>query len=150
MVSTGGMGNSMFNKPFCAALYALALAVVPISSGPISGAWAANEPVEGVDVFIKTQPSSVVIIQVTTNAKGEFTLKRLGVGKYTMQLGGKNIEAVKAAGGEWTVTLQPASREHKSLPPQTYAVRADTKGAVQVDLVVPDGLAITYAGKLTR
>ncbi len=135
----------MFIKPFCAALCMLALAVTPIS-----GAWAANEPVEGVDVFIKTQPSSVVIIQVTTNAKGEFTLKRLGVGKYTMQLGGKNIDAVKAAGGEWTVALQPISREHKSLPPQTYVVRADAKGALQVELVVPDGLAITYAGKLTR
>ena len=139
----------MFSKPFCAALYALAFAVVPISSAPISGARAANEPVEGIDVFIKTQPSSVVIIQVTTNARGEFTLKRLGVGKYTMQLGGKNIDAAKAAGGEWTVALQPVSREHKSLPPQTYTVRANAKGAMQVDLVIPDG-AITYAGKLTR
>ena len=139
----------MFSKPFCAALSALAFAIVPISSAPISGAWAANEPVEGVDVFIKTQPSSVVIIQVTTNAKGEFTLKRLGVGKYTMQLGGKNIDAAKAAGSEWTVALQPISREHKSLPPQIYAIRADAKGALQVDLVVQDG-AITYAGKLTR
>ena len=134
----------MFIKPFCAALGALAFAITPIS-----GVWAANEPAPGVDVFIKTQPSSVVIIQVTTNAKGEFTLKRLGVGKYTMQLGGKNIEAAKAAGGEWTVALQPASREHKSLPPQIYAVRADAKGALQVDLVVLDG-AVTYAGKLTR
>lgn len=134
----------MFSKPFCVALCAVAFAVMPIS-----GAWAANEPIEGIDVIIKTLPSSVVIIQVTTDAKGEFTLKRLGVGKYTMQFGGKNIDAVKAAGGEWTVELQPASREHKSLPPQTYAVRVDSKGALQVDLVVPDG-AITYAGKLTR
>jgi hypothetical protein len=135
----------MFIKPFCAALYALAFAITPIC-----GAWAANEPAPGVDVFIKTQPSSVVIIQVTTNAKGEFTLKRLGVGKYTMQLGGKNIEAEKAAASVWTITLQPISLAHKSLPPQTYAVRADAKGAVQVELVVPDGQAVTYAGTLTR
>ena len=135
----------MFSKPFCAALCAVAFAVTPVS-----GAWAANEPIAGIDVIIKTQPSSVVIIQVTTNADGEFTLKRLGVGKYTMQLGGKNIDAVKAAGGEWTVALQPISREHKSLPPQTYTVRVDAKGALQVDLVVPDGQAISYAGKLTR
>lgn len=135
----------MFIKPFCAALYALAFVVAPTS-----GAWAANEPVAGIDVIIKTQPNSIVIIQVTTNAKGEFTLKRLGVGKYTMQLGGKNIEAEKAARGEWTIALRPVSVEHKSLQPQTYTVRADAKGAVQVELVVPDGQAISYAGTLTR
>lgn len=135
----------MFIKSFYAALCALAFAATPIC-----GAWAANEPVAGIDVIIKTQPSSVVIIQVTTNAKGEFTLKRLGVGKYTMQLGGKNIEAEKAAAGAWTITLQPISVAHKALPPQTYAVRVDAKGAVQVELVVPDGQAISYAGTLTR
>lgn len=135
----------MFIKPFCAALHALAFAVTSIP-----GAWAANEPVAGIDVIIKTQPNSIVIIQVTTNAKGEFTLKRLGVGKYTMQLGGKNIDAVKAAGGAWTIALRPVSVEHKSLQPQIYAVRADAKGAVQVELVVPDGQAISYAGTLTR
>lgn len=135
----------MFIKSFCAAFCLLALAVAPIA-----GAWAANEPVPGVDVIIKTQPNSIVIIQVTTDAKGEFTLKRLGVGKYTMQLGGKNIDAVKAAGGAWTIALQPVSVAHKSLPPQTYTVRADAKGALQVELVVPDGQAISYAGTLTR
>lgn|GEM_PF-687998 len=132
-------------KPFSAALCALAFAVAPIS-----GAWAANEPVAGIDVIIKTQPNGIVIIQVTTNAKGEFVLKRLGVGKYTMQLGGKNIDAVKAAGGPWTIALRPVSVEHKALQPQTYTVRADAKGALQVELVVPDGHAISYAGTLTR
>jgi hypothetical protein len=135
----------MLIKSFCAAFCLLALAVVPVS-----GAGAANEPVPGVDVFIKTQPNSIVIIQVTTDGKGEFTLKRLGVGKYTMLLGGKNIDALKAAGGAWTIALRPVSVAHKSLPPQTYTVRADAKGAVQVDLVVPDGQAISYAGTLTR
>jgi hypothetical protein len=141
----GPAGNAMFIKSFCAAFYLLALAVVPIS-----GAAAANEPVPGIDVIIKTQPNSVVIIQVTTNAKGEFTLKRLGVGKYTMQLGGKNIDAMKAAGGAWTIALRPASVAHKSLQSQTYTVRADAKGVLQVELVVPDGHAISYAGTLTR
>jgi hypothetical protein len=135
----------MFIKSFCAAFCLLALGFVPIS-----GAGAADEPVPGIDVTIKTQPNGIVIIQVTTDGKGEFTLKRLGVGKYTMQLGGKNIDAMKAAGAAWTIALRPVSVAHKSLPPQTYTVRADAKGAVQVDLVVPDGQAISYGGTLTR
>ncbi len=140
----------MFIKPFCVALCALAFAIVPIFSVPISGAWAANEPAPGIDVIVKTHPNSIVIIQSTTNDKGEFNLKLLAAGKYTMQLGGKNIEAAKAAGGAWTIVLQPVSRDHKSVQPQTYAVKADAKGALQVDFIVPDGQVISYAGKLTR
>ncbi len=135
----------MFSRPFRATLYALAFAMAPIF-----GAGAANDPVPETDVIIKTQPSSVVIIQVTTNAKGEFTLKRLGMGKYTMQLAGKNIDVGKAAGVEWAIVLQPISREHRSFQPQAYSMKADARGAVQVDLVVPEGETITYAGKLTR
>jgi hypothetical protein len=135
----------MFINPIRALLCALALVVAPVS-----GTLAANEPVPGIEVSIRTQANSMVIIQVTTSAKGEFDVKRLPAGKYTMQLGGKNIEAARAAGGRWTIALLPVTREHTSLPPQVYDVSADGKGVLQVELVVPDGQAVSYAGTLTR
>jgi hypothetical protein len=128
-----------------ALLCALALAVAPVF-----GARAADVPIPGIEVSVRAQANSLLIIQVTTNARGEFDLKRLPAGKYTMRLGGKNIEAARASGARWTLALLPVTREHLSFPPQVYDVSVDAKGVLQIELVVPDGQEISYAGTLLR
>jgi len=128
-----------------ATLFAGGLAVACASS-----AWATNDAIPGIDITIKTNPGGIAIIQTTTKANGEFTLRALAAGKYTIELGGKNIEAAKAAGATLSIVLQPVSRERPPATPQTYSVRTNAKGVLQADLIVPDGQVITYAGTLTR
>ena len=133
-------GNSLF-----ALLFGLAFALAPIT-----GARAAD-PMPGIDITIRMNPSGLVLVQATTNAKGEFMLKSLSGGKYWMELAGKYAEAAKAKDpdGTWIVTLV-AAKAPAFASPETYDLKAAANGILRADLVVPDGHVITYRGTLAR
>lgn len=133
-------GNSLF-----ALLFALAFAVAPIT-----GVRAAD-PMPGIDIAVRMNPSGLVLVQATTNAKGEFMLKSLSAGKYWVELGGKYFETAKAKDpdGTWIVTLV-AAKAPASAQPEIYGLKAAANGVPRADLVVPDGHVITYRGTLAR
>ncbi len=133
-------GNSLF-----ALLFVLAFAFAPIT-----GARAAD-PMPGIDIAVRMNPSGLVLVQATTNAKGEFMLKSLSAGKYWIELAGKYFEAAKAKDpdGTWIITLAPA-KAPASAQPETYSLKAAANGVLRSDLVVPDGHVITYRGTLAR
>jgi hypothetical protein len=133
-------GNSLF-----ALLFVLAFAFAPIA-----GARAAD-PMPGIDIAIRMNPSGLVLVQATTNAKGEFMLKSLGAGRYWVELAGKYFEAAKArdSDGTWIITLV-AAKAPASAQPETYSLKAAANGVLRADLVVPDGHVVTYRGTLRR
>lgn len=133
-------GNSLF-----ALLFSLAFAFAPMT-----GARAAD-PMPGIDIAIRMNPSGLVLVQATTNVKGEFMLKSLSAGKYWVELGGKYFDAAKAKDpdGTWIVTLI-ATKAPASAQPETHSLKAAANGALRADLVVPDGHVITYRGTLAR
>jgi hypothetical protein len=92
-----------------------------------------------------------VLVQATTNAKGEFMLKSLSAGKYWVELGGKYFETAKAKDpdGTWIVTLI-AAKAPASAQPETYGLKAAANGVLRADLIVPDGHVVTYRGTLAR
>ena len=135
----------MFIKALGARLCAVAIFVASASA-----AWAAGEPVPGIDIILKTNPYGIVIADSTTDAKGEFTIKYLVAGRYTILLGSRNPDAAKAMGGTWSVELLPVSREPTpAAAPQTYTAKAAASGQ-QVEIVIPDGPAKTYRITVTR
>lgn len=133
-------GNSLL-----ALLFVLAFAVAPVT-----GARAAD-PMPGIDIAVRMNPSGLVLVQATTNARGEFMLKSLSAGKYWVELGGKYFDAAKAKDpdGTWMMTLI-AAKAPASAPPETYGLKAAANGVPRADLVVPDGHVITYRGTLAR
>lgn len=133
-------GNSLFSL-----LSALAFAVAPIT-----GARAAD-PMPGIDIAVRFNPSGLVIVQATTNAKGEFILRSLSAGKYWIELGGKYFEAAKAKDphSTWIMTMVAAKAPASALP-ETFSLKAAANGVLRADLVVPDGHVVTYRGTLTR
>ena len=128
-----------------ATLCALALAVVPVA-----GAWAAGEPIPGIDIIIKINAGNRVVFQGTTDAKGDVTVKELAPGRYTIELGGKSPEAAKIKSGTWVVALLPVSREPTPAKPLSFTSKAVAGGAQQVEIVIPDGPAKSYKATLTR
>jgi hypothetical protein len=137
----------MFIRALGAVLCAVAIFV---ASAFASGASAAGERVPGIDIVLKTNPHGIVIADSTTDAKGEFTIKYLVAGRYTIVLGSRNPDAAKAMGGTWSVELLPVSREPApAAAPQTYAAKAAAAGQ-QVEIVIPDGPAKTYKITVTR
>ena len=128
-----------------AALCSLALAVVPVS-----GAWASNDPIPGIDVIVRKEPDHRIVVQTTTDARGGFDVKELAPGRYTILLGSKNPEAAKAKSGTWIVALLPVSREPSPAKPLSFTGKALGGGAQQVEIVIPDGPAKSYKATLTR
>ena len=104
-----------------------------------------------IDIAVRMNPSGLVLVQATTNAKGEFMLKSLSAGKYWVELGGKYFETAKAKDpdGTWIITLI-AAKAPASAQPETYGLKAAANGVPRADLVVPDGHVITYRGTLAR
>lgn len=134
----------MFIKAFGATLCAVVLVVAGASS-----AFAADVPIPGIDIIIKANPGGINIAASTTDAKGEFKIKLLAPGRYTIVLRSKDPEVAKAQSGPWNVTLLPVSRDPTPAKPVTYTAKA-AGDAQQVDIVVPEGPATTYKIALTR
>jgi hypothetical protein len=135
----------MFIKALGARLCAVAIFVASASA-----AFAAGERVPGIDIVLKTNPHGIVIADGTTDAKGEFTIKYLVAGRYTILLGSRNPDAAKATDGTWSLVMLPVSREPvPAAAPQTYAAKAAAAGQ-QVEIVIPDGPAKTYRITVTR
>lgn len=133
-------GNSLL-----ALLFVLAFAVAPVTDAR------AADPMSGIDIAIRMNPSGLVLVQATTNGKGEFVLRSLSAGKYWVELGGKYFEAAKAKDpdGTWIVTLI-AAKAPASAPPETYSLKPAANGVLRADLVVPDGHVVSYRGTLAR
>jgi len=133
-------GNSLF-----ALLFALAFAFAPTT-----GVRAAD-PMPGIDIAVRFNPSGLVIVQATTNAKGEFVLRSLSAGKYWVELGGKYFEAAKAKDPDstWIVTLI-AAKAPASAQPEIHSLKAAANGVLRADLVVPDGHVVSFRGTLAR
>lgn len=126
------------------------LFVLAFAFAPTTGARAAD-PMPGIDIAIRMNPSGLVLVQATTNAKGEFMLRSLSAGKYWVELGGKYFDAAKAKDpdGTWIVTLI-AAKAPASTPPETYSLKAAANGVLRADLLVPGGHVVSYRGTLAR
>lgn len=107
----------------------------------VAGALAANEPVVGVDVIVRSKTDGRVIIETVTNARGAFVVKEIGPGLYSVEAGGKLPLALLRRSGSWGIALVPVAS--KTVKPQSHRAKPTTKG-MQVDIVVPEGTAITY------
>lgn len=106
----------------------------------VAGAMAANEPVTGVDVIIRSKADGRVIIETITDARGAFTVKEIRPGLYSIEAGGKLPLALLRRSGSWGIALVPvASKTAK----QSHRAKPTSKG-MQVDIVVPEGTTITY------
>ncbi len=75
-----------------AALFGAAL----MACVPMAEALAINDPIPGVDIIVKKNPSGIVVSSFQTNGQGEFTIKDLEPGQYTIELVGKSLIAATA------------------------------------------------------
>ncbi len=142
-------------KSFIATLAALALVVVPMT-----GASASNEPIPGIDVVVKKKPPKAQPLQVKTDAGGQFVLKDLEPGTYTLQIDGPVLTRVLASTATKSPTptvqlliglLLPAvqkSRETSAPAPQAYRGQPGARG-IEMTFTVPDSAGKTSTWKGT-
>lgn len=117
----------------------LASMVLPLL--PIASALAANEPVTGVDVIIRSKADGRVIIETVTDGRGAFLVKEIRPGLYSIEAGGKLPLALLKRAGGWNIALVPVAA--KTAKPQKHRAKPVTRG-MQVDITVPEGTAISY------
>ena len=117
------------------------LASVVLPSLPVVGAMAANEPVSGIDVLIRSKADGRIVIQTVTDGRGAFLVKEIRPGHYSVEAGGKLPLALLKRSGSWGIALIPVAT--KTAEPQNHRTRPTDKG-MQVDIVVPAGTAISY------
>jgi hypothetical protein len=113
----------------------------------IAGATAANEPLSGVDVIIRSKADGRVIIETITDARGAFTVKEIRPGLYSVEAGGKLPLALLRRSGSWGIAFIPIAA--KTAKPQSHRAKPTSKG-MQVDIVVPEGTAISYTVIVTN
>jgi hypothetical protein len=116
----------------------LASVVLPLMS--IGSASAANEPVAGVDVMVRSKTDGRVIIETITDRRGAFVVKEMRPGLYTIEAGAKLPLALLKRSGGWDIALIPSVRTAK---PQKHRAKPASRG-MQVDIVVPEGATISY------
>jgi len=102
---------------------------------------AANEPVSGIDVLIRSKADGRIVIQTVTDRRGTFVVKEFQPGLYSFEAGAKLPRALLKRAGACGISLVPAAS--KSVKPQSYRTRPTDKG-MQVDIIVPPGAAISY------
>lgn len=102
-----------------------------------------NEPIPGIDIIIrKCYPCKIMNLQTKTNAGGEFTLKDLAPGQYTIELDGKGLLAAAKAGVTpdvgvaLTPLLLPTDKKELAKP-MTYRDKATARG-IHIEFTVPD------------
>ena len=117
----------------------LASVLLPLLS--IGSAGAANEPVAGVDVIVRSKADGRVMIEAVTDRRGAFVVKELRPGLYSIEAGAKLPLALLKRSGGWGIALVPAST--RSAKPQKHLAKPTSRG-MQVDIVVPEGATTAY------
>ena len=108
---------------------------------PIASARAANEPVTGIDVLVRSKADGRVIIETITDGRGAFVVREMRPGLYTIEAGAKLPLALLKRSGGWGIALIPVSA--RAVQPQKHRARPAARG-MQVDIVVPEGVPISY------
>ncbi len=106
-----------------------------------TSAMAANEPVTGVDVVVRSKADGRVIIETVTDGRGAFLIKEMKPGLYSLEAGGKLPLALLKRSGGWGIALIPAAKTAK---PLNHRAKPVSGKGMQVDIVVPEGMAISY------
>ena len=117
------------------------LASVLLPFLPIGGASAANEPVTGIDVIIRSKADGRVIIETITDRRGAFVVREMRPGAYSIEAGAKLPLALLKRSGGWSIALVPASARPAN--PQNHRAKSTSRG-MQVDIVVPEGATTSY------
>jgi len=113
---------------------------------PVAIAWAANEPVTGVDVIVRSKADGRVIIETVTDGRGAFVVREMWPGLYTIEAGGKLPLALLKRSGEWGIALIPVSI--RPAKPEKHRAKPTARG-MQVDILVPDGTMGSYTVIIT-
>lgn len=113
---------------------------------PVAIAWAANEPVTGVDVIIRSKTDGRVIIETITDGGGAFVVKEMRPGLYSIEAGGRLPLALLKRSGGWEIALIPVTA--KTAKPQKHRAKPTSRG-MQVDIAVPDGMVASYTVIIT-
>jgi hypothetical protein len=114
---------------------------------PVAIAWAANEPVTGVDVIIRSKADGRVIIETVTDGRGAFVVKEMRPGLYSIEAGARLPLALLKRSGGWGIALIPVSA--KAAKPQKHRAKPIPSKGMQVDIIVPDGAMASYTVIIT-
>lgn len=101
----------------------------------------ASEPVTGVDILIRSKSDGRVIVQTITDNRGAIVIKEMRPGSYSVEAGSKLPMALIKRSGSWGIALIPVAT--KTAKPQSHRARPSAQG-MQVDIVVPEGVPISY------
>lgn len=112
-----------------------------------AGAFAANDPVTGIDIIIRSKADGRILIETITDGRGAIVVKELRPGLYSVEAGAKLPLALLKRSGSWGIALVPIAA--KTAKPQSHRAKPTSKG-MQVDIVVPDGTAISYTVIVTN
>ena len=93
----------------------------------------ASEPVSGVDILIRSK--------TITDNRGAIVIKEMRPGSYSVEAGSKLPMALIKRSGSWGIALIPVAT--KTAKPQSHRARPSAQG-MQVDIVVPEGVPISY------
>ena len=100
----------------------------------------ASEPVTGVDILIRSKSDGRVVVQTITDNRGAIVIKEMRPGLYSVEAGSKLPAALIRRSGSWGIALIPAAKTAK---PQSHRAKPSAQG-MQVDIVVPEGVPISY------
>ncbi|CAN5751309.1 hypothetical protein BH11PSE3_BH11PSE3_23780 [soil metagenome] len=127
------------------------LGAVALSCGSVTWARAAGFPVSGVAMTVAKDPQGSEVARFQTDGKGEFTLKELAPGRYTIFVSSQGIARDKARSGTWVVTLltTSAGKESPSTVPVIYATK-EVSGGLQAAITVPAGPPRSFRGTLSH
>lgn len=117
------------------------MALVVFALLPIGSASAANEPVIGIDVIVRSKADGRVMIETVTDRRGAFIVKEMQPGPYTIEAGAKLPLALLKRSGGWGIVLIPVSTS--TAKPQKHLAKPTSRG-MQVDIVVPEGATTSY------
>jgi hypothetical protein len=112
----------------------------------IGSAGAANEPVTGVDVIVRSKADGRVMIETVTDRRGAFVVKEMRPGLYSIEAGAKLPLALLKRSGGWGIALLPVSTQGAKA--QKHLAKPTSRG-MQVDIVVPDGATVSYTVIIT-
>ena len=101
----------------------------------------ASEPVTGVDILIRSKSDGRIIVQTITDHRGAIVIKEMRPGSYSVEAGSKLPMALIKRSGSWGIALIPVAT--KTAKPQSHRAKPSAQG-MQVDIVVPEGVPISY------
>jgi len=91
-----------------------------------------NNPIPGIDVVVKKQPTGTAMARGQTDAKGEIVLRDLPAGTYTVVLTGKPLDEVGKLKGTAAVVAILALGVGKPASSQTKRAGGTLEGDIKV------------------